>query len=177
MSIADDLEKLVQLRTKGTLTDEEFALAKTRLLSPAGAAALEQARSLLEEQFVEIQHQNQVAQFDREWDLEERRYQVRGSYGLRYCPTIGMGVVIMISGGLFGLLWVVTACYLPEIINTISPFAIRFSTVNNAIFTIGVLVIVASLIRGISLCAKAAAYNQAFNAYRRKRRQLVESPG
>jgi uncharacterized Tic20 family protein len=34
MSIADDLQKLDQLRQSGALNDDEFALAKARLLSP-----------------------------------------------------------------------------------------------------------------------------------------------
>lgn len=39
MSLADELLKLQQLRDSGTLTDEEFELAKDRLLRPEQPAA------------------------------------------------------------------------------------------------------------------------------------------
>ncbi|TRZ68977.1 MAG: PspC domain-containing protein [Rhodocyclaceae bacterium] len=38
MTLADDLIKLEQLRDRGTLTNEEFARAKSRLLDPPLAA-------------------------------------------------------------------------------------------------------------------------------------------
>jgi phage shock protein C len=39
MSLADELARLDELRTKGTLTEDEFQRAKTRLLGDGGSAA------------------------------------------------------------------------------------------------------------------------------------------
>jgi phage shock protein C len=39
MTLSDELNKLAELRASGTLTEEEFALAKARLLNAQGARA------------------------------------------------------------------------------------------------------------------------------------------
>jgi phage shock protein C len=43
MALSDELSKLAELRASGTLTEEEFALAKARLLDAQGARPAEPA--------------------------------------------------------------------------------------------------------------------------------------
>jgi hypothetical protein len=174
MGIADELEKLDQLRLKGSLTEEEFAQAKSQLLSNVQKSG--EAQSLLEGQLTELRHQNELAQLDREWQIEQRRYQVAGSYRVLYVPTVSMGLVIAISGSLFGLFWIATAYYLPEMINAISPVAWQFINVSRVLFVIGTVITVVSLARGLILCVKAIAYQRAYLTYVQKCQRISNSP-
>jgi hypothetical protein len=101
MSIADELLKLHTLHKEGMLTDDELERAKASLLaSPSGPAA---------DQLEEIRRQNEVAQLDREWQIERERYMVYGRYGSRYIPNKTTSVIggIVIAG--FGTFWTIMA--------------------------------------------------------------------
>ena len=101
MSIADELLKLHTLHKEGMLTDEELERAKASLLAdPSGPAA---------GQLKEIRRQNEVAQLDREWQIERERYMVYGRYGSRYIPNRITSVIggVLITG--FGIFWTIMA--------------------------------------------------------------------
>lgn len=104
MGIADELQKLDELHRNGTLTDEEFAQAKTRLLTEPAAQANPPIGSFLEEQLANVSYQNDLARLDREWDIERRQYEVVGRYGRRYIPTTGTAFASALVG-LFGVIF------------------------------------------------------------------------
>ncbi|MBW4622036.1 MAG: SHOCT domain-containing protein [Cyanosarcina radialis HA8281-LM2] len=99
MSISDEIEKLKALYEAGTLSREEFELAKHQVLSGT-------ARS---DNLEELRIQNQIAQLDREWELERENYMATGKYGCKYIP----GKVESLIGGIFivcfGIFWTFTA--------------------------------------------------------------------
>jgi hypothetical protein len=156
MSMADELRKLQDLRDAGTLTDEEFASAKARVL--AGEPAERPGDSGVESHLEEIRHQNEVAQLDREWAMERDRYMMTGRYGYRYLPTPGMSVLggVVIVG--FGIIWTAMA-----------------AGIGAPIFfpLFGVLFILLGI--GVSVISfmKATQYEQARQRYQRRRANLL----
>jgi Short C-terminal domain len=157
MSMADELRKLQDLRDSGTLTDDEFAVAKASVL--AGGPADRPAESGMEAHLEEIKHQNDVAQLDREWALERDRYMVAGRYGYRYLPTKGMsllgGIVIVV----FGIFWTMFAAGMGAPI-----FFPLF----------GVLFILMGIGVSVNAFIKATQYEQARQHYQQRRAALLE---
>jgi hypothetical protein len=110
MGIADELAKLEELRRSGALSESEFAQAKAAILSGSGSdASLDQHMS---EQLAEVRYQNELAQIDREWQIERERYLITNNYGLRTVPTAGLGIATALIGGVGGLLWTIFAFWL-----------------------------------------------------------------
>src|SRR4051794_19655712 len=102
MSLADELLKLNRLHREGMLTDEEFERAKAAVLvAPLAHPAADQLD--------EIRHQNEVAQLDREWQLERDRYMVVGRYGGRYIPNRATSLIGGVVFAGFGTVWTVMA--------------------------------------------------------------------
>jgi Short C-terminal domain len=155
MSMADELRKLQDLRDAGTLTDDEFASAKARVL--AGEPSDSPAESGVEGHLEEIKRQNDVEQIDREWAMERERYMVTGRYGYRSVPTQGASLIGGIVIVAFGILWTVLASGIG------GGFAAMF----------GVLFILFGA--GISTYSfiKAGQYEQARQQYQRRRAALV----
>ncbi len=169
MGITDELQKLVQLRTSGTLTDAEFAQAKAVLLSNPQASASTDESTFLTEQLLVLRRQNELAQIDREWEIERRQFQMLGRYGRTFTPTIGMGIATAIVGGIFGIFWTVFAF---TITNASDKFSIEpdgFAIVRTIFPILGVLVTCLSIGRGIYCCVLAHGYNEAYRAYQAKR--------
>src|SRR5262245_35284278 len=81
MGLADELQKLEELRQRGTLTEEEFVQAKQSLLSGAGDA--------MSAHLDEIKYQNELARVDREWEIEREQYLITTRYGQRVVPEPG----------------------------------------------------------------------------------------
>jgi hypothetical protein len=155
MSMADELRKLQDLRDAGTLTDEEFASAKARVL--AGESTDRAAATGVEGHLEEIKRQNDVEQLDREWAMERERYLVTGRYGYRSVPSQGaslLGGIVIVA---FGILWTALASGIG------GGFASMF----------GVLFILAGA--GISIYSfiKAGQYELARQQYQRRRAALV----
>ncbi len=102
MSISEELQKLADLHRNGALSYEEFELAKRQVL---GSSHDSSNSNHLEE----IKAQNELAQLDREWELERENYMVSGQYGHKHIPgkassALG-GIVIVV----FGIFWTAMA--------------------------------------------------------------------
>jgi len=79
MSIAEEIKKLDNLRRNGTLSHEEFEIAKRKVLE--GPQDVTESDHL-----EEIKAQNEVAQLDREWQIEREKYLITGKYGNKHIP-------------------------------------------------------------------------------------------
>lgn len=159
MTISDEIQKLDELRRNGTLSPEEFEIAKRRVLEgsqySAGADHLE-----------EIKAQNELAQLDREWELERENYMVAGQYGHKHIP----GKVSSVFAGLFivgfGISWTVIAASMTG-----------FGGVGVFSFLplFGILFILFGAGMSIRAFVKAGQYEEAQERYRRRREILNSS--
>jgi hypothetical protein len=165
MSIADELSKLEELRRSGALSETEFAQAKAALLRGAPAAAEPQLGQHLADQLAEVRHQNDLAQIDREWEIERQQYFISDRYGRRQVPTAGMGIGMAVIGGVFGLFWTIMAFSITGGAPDAGPFAIA-----KVIFPLfGIVFIGAAIGYGIYCYSRAQQYQQAYEAYRARR--------
>ncbi|HVK12286.1 MAG TPA: SHOCT domain-containing protein [Gemmataceae bacterium] len=162
MSLADELEKLDQLRRSGSLSDDEFARAKAHLLAnpPADAPS--------GDHLADIRHQNELARIDREWEIEREQYLINGRYGRRHVPTVGMGVATAALGGGFGIFWTVMAVS----ITSGAPDVGAFSTAKVFFPLFGVLFIAIAVGWGVYCVVRAQKYEAANRAYRDRRAVL-----
>jgi hypothetical protein len=169
MSIADELNKLEDLRRRGVLTDAEFERAKAAVLAGGAAPARESpVVEHLTEQLAEVRYQNELARIDREWEIEREQYMMTDKYGNRQVPTPGMSLVMAVVIGIFGIGWTIMAFSITssgpqeggfEVFSCLFPlFGIVFTCVG-----IGV---------GINAYAKAQKYQEALAAYQRRRAQV-----
>jgi hypothetical protein len=167
MGIADELEKLEQLRTRGTLTDAEFAQAKNLLLAAPLEGVDPQLGTLLHDQMADVQYQNELARIDREWESQRRQFQIVNRYGAVYMPTVGMGTGMVMFGGILGLLWTYVAFVITSQAPDFEPFQIA-----RIIFPgIGIVFTMTTVGRGIYCCVQALRYQDAFAAYQANRRR------
>jgi hypothetical protein len=165
MSLADELQKLEDLRRSGALSNVEFAQAKAALLAGTTAAPENQP---LAKQLAEVRLQNELAQIEREWDIERQKYLIQNRYGARIVPTSGMGIGMAVIGGIFGLFWTVMAVAITGSAPDIGPFWIA-----KIIFPLfGVLFICGAVGFGIYAHTRAQAYQRAFEEYQARLRAL-----
>lgn len=97
MSISDELEKLAELRREGVLSDEEFEIAKQKVLHG-------ESDTSANDQLEDIKNQNEIAQLDRQWEIEREKYVSYGEHGRRKVPSkVGsvIGGVVFCGIGLF----------------------------------------------------------------------------
>jgi hypothetical protein len=167
MSIADDLTKLEQLRHNGALSDDEFARAKAALLSGSPAGADPQLGQHLADQLAEVKHQNELAQIDREWAMEREQFMVMTQYGRKMIPTPGIGIGMALIGGVFGALWTIVALSITGNAPDEGPFPI-FKMIFPAF---GVIFTIGAIAMGLYVYSRALKYQQAFAAYKARRRQ------
>lgn len=168
MSIADELQKLEELRRGGSLTDEEFAQAKARVLAGSSSSPGEQAGQQLSEHLAEVRHQNELARVDREWEMERQKYFITDRYGRRHIPTSGMGIGIAAVGGIFGLLWTIMAISITGSGPADGPFGVA-----RVVFPLfGVVLIVGAIGYGIYCYSRAQEYEKALAAYQSRRRAI-----
>jgi hypothetical protein len=158
MSIGDELRKLQDLRISGALTDEEFAAAKAAVIARGAGEGDPASEPGMHAHLEEIALQNEVAQLDREWALERERYMISGKYGHRSIPTRGLSVLVGVLVVGFGIFWTAMAA---------SSGAPGFFPL------IGVFFILVGAGASITSFTKAGAYEQAHDAYRRRRSQLL----
>jgi hypothetical protein len=150
MSIADELLKLHTLHKEGMLTDEELERAKASLLeNPSGPAA---------DQLEEIRRQNEIAQLDREWQIERERYMVSGRYGYRYTPNKAASVIGGIVIAAFGTFWTIMAAGMG------APFFFPL---------FGVLFVLAGVGMSVYSFVKAGQYAEAYRRYQHRRAALM----
>jgi len=150
MSIADELLKLHTLHKEGMLTDAELEQAKASLLAnPPGPAA---------GQLDELRHQNEIAQLDREWQIEREQYMVAGRYGSRYIPNKAMSVIggVLIAG--FGTFWTIMAAGMG------APFFFPL---------FGVVFVLAGIGMSVFSFVRASQYADAYRRYQHRRAALM----
>lgn len=171
MSIADDLKQLETLLQNGTLTQDEFQLAKRRLLEDSGSGESSRAvrfpvtsQTEATRHLEMIQMQNAVAQLDREWELEREDYMVVGKYGRRYIPN----KVTSVLGGLFaagfGIFWTMIASSMPRMPGNSVSSLLPFAGVGFTLFGAGM---------GIWGFIVSERYEAAFERYQSRRRAMV----
>jgi hypothetical protein len=112
----------------------------------------------MQEHLEEIKRQNEVAQLDREWQLERQQYMMANRYGRRQLPSQAGSVFggVLIVG--FGIVWTAMA-------------ASMGAPVFFPLF--GVLFILVGVGVSIYSFTKAGAYQQALARYQRRRPQLL----
>jgi hypothetical protein len=125
----------------------------------AGAPALQQ----LAQRVDRIAQQNEVANIDREWQMERERYMVTGRYGQRYIPTPGLSLLGGIAVVAFGVIWTLIA---GAITAGVGGPALLFPCFGVVFIAFGI---------GVSAYAynKAQQYQRAYDAYQRRRMEAV----
>jgi hypothetical protein len=168
MSLVDELAKLEQLHRSGALSDLEFTKAKAALLSGAPPGSEQQLGEHLAEQLAEVKYQNELAQIDREWEIERQQYLIRGRDGIVHVPTAGMGIGTAIVGGVFGVFWTIMAVSITGGAPDVGPFAIAkvFFPLFGVVFT------VAAIGYGVYAHSRANKYQAAFAAYKARRARI-----
>jgi hypothetical protein len=160
MSIADDLLKLQSLRESGAINDEEFEVAKAKILGGVPLPAMPTAEHF-DQQLKQISQQNELASIDREWEIKREDYMIRGENGHRYVPTRGMSVVsgVMVVG--FGIFWLMTLSSMG-------------GPGGGGLAFFGVLFICFGIGMSIYSFTKAEAFEDAQNQYRARRKKLIK---
>ena len=168
MSIADELQKLEDLRRGGALSETEFAKAKAAVLSGAAPADRPPVEQHLSAQLSEVRYQNELARIDREWEMEREKYMVTDKYGRRHLPSSGMGIGMAVVGGVFGTLWTIMAVAITGSAPDVGPFSIA-----KLVFPLfGVFFVVLAIWFGLHVHSRAQAYQKAQAAYQDRRRQV-----
>jgi hypothetical protein len=181
MSIADELAKLEELRRSGALSEPEFARAKALLLNSSASPPGQQTGDHLSEHLEEVRFQNELARLDREWASEREQYMVIDRYGRRHIPTTGGSVIggVIVVG--FGVVWTIFAFLLAQngsefLAN--HPMAGPGEWLFPWLFPcFGVVFIIAGIAMSVSAHAKAQRYEQASQAYQRRRSELLAGRG
>src|SRR5262245_9661928 len=168
MSLVDELAKLEELRRSGALSEAEFTKAKAALLSGAPAGSEHQLGEHLADQLAEVKHQNELAQIDREWQIERQQYMVQGRYGTTHVPTPGMGIGTAVVGGAFGLFWTIMAIA----ITGGAPDEGAFSIAKVCFPLIGIVLTAGTIGYGIYTYSRAQRYQQAFATYQARRARV-----
>jgi hypothetical protein len=172
MSLVDDLAKLEELRRRGALSESEFTKAKAELLNGAPASSEPGLVEHLANQLAEVQYQNELAQIDREWQIERQQYLIRGQYGTAQVPTSGMGIGTAVVGGLFGAFWTIMAISITAGAPDFGGFSVAkvFFPLFGVVFTGG------AIGYGMYCYAKAQKYQEAFAAYQARRAGAKPEP-
>lgn len=159
MSLADDLNKLNELRFSGALSDAEFEKAKAALLGEAPAP------NPRDEQLAAVLLENQLARIDREWETERQQYLIRNGYGFRQVPTTGVGIAAAVIGGGFGTLWTIVAIAMTSLAPNFGPF----SVIKIVFPLFGVFFTVFGIVMGVYIYRRAKLYEERFRAYQARR--------
>jgi hypothetical protein len=169
MGLADELQKLDQLRRDGVLSDAEFAQAKARLLAGEAAPADPSLGQHLADQLAEVRYQNELARIDREWEMERERYLIRGRYGRRDVPTTAMAVGIGLVSGIGGLLWLVMAVAITGSAPDVGPFLIA-----KYVFPLfGVAFIIGGIAWAFHVYSQAQKYQAAYKTHQDRKASVM----
>ena len=151
MSIAEEIKKLDNLRRDGTLSHEEFEIAKRKVLE--GPQDVTESDHL-----EEIKAQNEVAQLDREWQIEREKYLITGKYGNKHIPGKISSILIGVVTVGFGVFWMGGVASMP----------------GSGLFSLfGLVFILFGAGMGISSFFKAGEYEKAEARYQRRRSLLL----
>ncbi len=155
MSLSDELKELQALLDQGTLTQEEFELAKRRVLE-------ESRVSELATDMDELKLQNQLAQLELDWIKEREQYMVANRYGGQNPPAPIAAILFWASlGGIFG------------VVMTIWGFTVRMPRGGpNPIPWYGLTIVAIAITGGAFCCVQASFYEEALRQYHRRRRKL-----
>lgn len=167
MTLADDLERLVQLRNSGALSEFEFETAKRKLLATEAAPS-----APVPDQLASIQQQNEIAQLDRQWQIEREKYVV---HGRRYSgiPSKGSSLAQGLIVGLFGCFWTILALGMTSA-TPLGSLGGPFSMIAIVFPAFGVIFTIAGVIGAINSYTKAQAHEDAQRAYEEERRRLQQ---
>jgi len=172
MNLVDELAKLEELRVRGALSDAEFTEAKAAILRQEPAGAESPLGEQLAQQLADLKHQNELAQLDRQWEIERQQYLVRGRFGAMFVPTTFLGTGVMVMGGAWGVIWTIAAV----IITSLAPIDGGFVIFKIVFPVFGVLFTVAAIAYGMHITSRATKYSQSFAAYKTRRAQLNPAP-
>jgi len=156
MTIADELKKLDELRRSGTLSSEEFELAKRRVLEASQDHHLAECLE-------GITLQNETSRLDREWELERERFMLTGEHGQRQIPNKVWSVFGGILFVVFGIFWIASA-------SSMTTFDDRSTF--HLLPWLGFLIIVVGVGMSIFMFVRAGQYEKAEAKYRRRRREI-----
>jgi len=170
IGIADELQKLRQLHFNGTLTDDEFTLAKSRLIN--GPQPNVQLTPFIEQQLSEVRFQNELARIDREWELEREQYQIIGAYGRIYYPSIGLGLSKLLIGVAFGALLFGLAFTVSNMVTLFAPDSELLTNFAKFLFSLALTFTLFFVVNGIYLCFRAQQYSIAFKRYQQRHDKL-----
>lgn len=158
--MSDELQKLEALLQSGTLTPEEFQLAKQRVLeeSPVteGMGEIEEMKAQLA-----------LIQLEREWELERQKYLVSTRYGVKRMPTLYVGIVAVLVMLCPGLVIVFVEFFTRYGIQSNRDPSLKFFLLAYVVILIGVIW---SAIREI---IKFDRYQKAHPHYMRRRSELL----
>lgn len=107
MNLVDEIEKLQKLHDNGTLTDEEFASAKSRLLAMPVEAVAQPDNGTIEQELARLRLQSDLDRLDREWDRERETHMIHGKYGKSSLPSSEGSCA---AAGVFGFIGVIFFC-------------------------------------------------------------------
>lgn len=186
MSIADELLKLDELRRAGSLTDDEFAQAKAALLRTPTEAASPGLNDQVADHLATVACQNELAQVDREWEIEREKYLVFDQLGRVLVPqvggsrmfdfasrrSLGMGLVATVVG----IGWTTGAIFFTQ--------DVPFGPIRYLLPGFGVLFTLFGLTSALRFSSmarslgreyerKARRYQTAFEEYQARRREVV----
>ena len=157
MSLANEIQKLQDLHSRGVLTNEEFARAKATVLATTPTVGGADPAAL-DSHLQQIQHQNELERLDREWKLEREKYMITGRYGT-HIPNEGGSLIGALLIGGFGTAWTLAA----------------MSMGAPALFPIfGIVFVVLGVGQCINGLFKAHEYHDAQLRYQQRRAKLLE---
>ena len=161
MGLADELQKLEQLRQNGTLSTAEFAQAKAALLN--STASIPDSGKL-----ERLTTEAELARIDREWELERQGFMVFGRYGVQRFPNKSTGIGSALFGGGFGIFWT----YMAFSMTSMTPDVAPFNIVRFAFPIFGVIFTLSAIWTGMNMYFKAQGYEQAERAYLERRARV-----
>lgn len=162
MSMADEIARLHDLRSRGALSNEEFEQAKARLLGQGGAAPADAGGFASQDGAMYAE----LDRIDREWQLERERYLSFSRQHGRTVPSVAGSLIGGVGALIGGVIWITTTMNVPGrgFLPAYFPW-------------IGTLFIVMGLWIAIGGTLKARAYQQAERAWQQRRGAVLSRYG
>ena len=165
MSIADEIEKLDELRRRGVLSHQEFELAKRRLVAgPAPEFRQPHGDVSSAGQLHAIRQQNEIALLDRQWELDRQKYLIAGHNGVLHIPNKHENIVGSIVVVVFGGFWTIMAADVTA--GSSDSFGRLFPL-------FGILFMIVGIAGGLRSYKPPTRYEEALKRYEARCRQLM----
>ena len=133
-----------------------MAFCNTQLaVKHEGAAHWTEALEDVRDELAALKRKSEIAELDREWELERETFMVTGQNGVKSLPgktSSGVGMVFVV---VFGIFWTMFAGAM------FPPMAL-----------FGIVFIAVGVIAGLNGMNKASKYEAAQRRYRKRRREL-----